>query len=260
MSDRLDRLADAQAERARQFALRRPKPALHNNSVDRSYELLLWALFSSMPDGTQLDEGDLARRLSASRTTVRKVLTLMAAQGLLERKRKVGTVVQRPEVRLDPDLRTLRVGATRGGASLGRPTIKTLESPPLIGHPLRCTPEDRTALIEADLQVQDRRIGSLAAYVIVGCVDSPTLPQRRPEQIFGDILRSVAITATDLRVRIASLPPGAEESAAGPTLWIENDLVSADGQVVAFVIVRCDGSQVLLTPVAAGPAPCLSRS
>ncbi|GFJ95586.1 GntR family transcriptional regulator [Phytohabitans rumicis] len=217
MSERRDRLADAQAERARQFALRRPKPALHNNSVDRSYELLLSAFFSSMPVGTQLDEGDLARRLSASRTTVRKVLTLMAEQGLLERKRRVGTVVHRPEVLLDPDLRALRVGAARGGATLGEPTIRTLQSPPLIGHPLRCSSEDRTVLIEADLRVQDRRIGSLAAYVTVGCQGSPTLPQNSSEQLFGDILRSVAVASTDLRVRIASVPAGAERTAGrGP--------------------------------------------
>lgn len=84
MSDRLDRLAVTRAERARQFALRRPKPPLHNNSVDRSYELLLWAFFSSMPDGTQWDEGDLARRLSASRTTVRKVVAAGPAPCLSE--------------------------------------------------------------------------------------------------------------------------------------------------------------------------------
>jgi GntR family transcriptional regulator len=85
----------------RRYQQRRQTPVRANDSVRRTYDLLRAALPTLEPQ-TVLVEDDLADRMSASRNTVRVVLRLLAAQGLVSRSPKVGTVVRDSTVlRLD---------------------------------------------------------------------------------------------------------------------------------------------------------------
>ena len=68
------------------------QPVRSNNSVRRTYDLLRATLPALEPDAP-LSEGELIDSFSASRNTVRMVLQLLAAEGLVSRRPKVGTTV-----------------------------------------------------------------------------------------------------------------------------------------------------------------------
>lgn len=74
------------------YQRRRGAPTPTNNSVRRAYDLIRGTLANLEPDSA-LVENDLIESLSASRNTVRVVLQLLAAEGLVCRGPKVGTHV-----------------------------------------------------------------------------------------------------------------------------------------------------------------------
>jgi GntR family transcriptional regulator len=73
------------------YQRRRVTPTYSNNSVRRTYDLLRSTLPGMGPDA-QLVEEELICSFSASRNTIRIVLQLLAAQGLVSRGPKVGTI------------------------------------------------------------------------------------------------------------------------------------------------------------------------
>ena len=73
----------------------RPKQSLHQTILD---DIRGKILSGEWGPGTQLPfEQDLARDYGCSRMTVNKVMTQLAASGLVERRRKAGTFVRRPQ-------------------------------------------------------------------------------------------------------------------------------------------------------------------
>ncbi|MCQ0988105.1 UTRA domain-containing protein [Jiella marina] len=69
--------------------------SLHQTILD---DLKGRILSGKWPPGTQIPfEQDLARQFACSRMTVNKVMTQLAAAGLIERRRKAGTFVKRPQ-------------------------------------------------------------------------------------------------------------------------------------------------------------------
>ncbi|RFC62197.1 UTRA domain-containing protein [Fulvimarina endophytica] len=72
-----------------------PRRSLHQTILE---SLKGRILSGEWPPGTQVPfEQDLARRFGCSRMTVNKVMTQLAAAGLVERRRKAGTFVRRPQ-------------------------------------------------------------------------------------------------------------------------------------------------------------------
>lgn len=103
------------------FRKSRSLPIRSNNSVRRTYDLLRSALPAMGQDAT-LSEGELAAAFSASRNTIRLVLRLMAAEGLVTRGPKTGTTVASSTVLAIGELFPLSQW------SMGRPLVgKTLE-------------------------------------------------------------------------------------------------------------------------------------
>ncbi|RFA08231.1 hypothetical protein B7R54_02575 [Subtercola boreus] len=71
----------------------RPDPS---TTVARTYESVRSAIRSgALPSGTRIDEADVIRSLSSSRTAVREAFTWLAEEGLVERRQRSGTVVTR---------------------------------------------------------------------------------------------------------------------------------------------------------------------
>lgn len=91
--DRIRSMAAAQTpEQDEPKSLRR---SLHQTILD---ELKGHILSGEWPPGTQVPfEQDLAKDFGCSRMTVNKVMTQLAAAGLVERRRKAGTFVKRPQ-------------------------------------------------------------------------------------------------------------------------------------------------------------------
>lgn len=121
------------SERSRAYEGRRAKLPPGNNSVDRAYDLLLSEVLRGGPGGLRLIEEQLVAQLSASRTTVRRVLSTLTAQGLITRGRKVGTCVPTPPLTLAPDLRALASTVDLdGGCTLRELQSANIATPPAV--------------------------------------------------------------------------------------------------------------------------------
>jgi DNA-binding GntR family transcriptional regulator len=78
------------------------RPALHAGKVTRAEELRLQLaddiVRGALPPGAPLDESEIARRFSVSRTPVREALRQLVASGLVDSRAHRGAVVARPSI------------------------------------------------------------------------------------------------------------------------------------------------------------------
>lgn len=80
MAANLDRVERTRARRGRSNAIVRPRP-LHEEVVDRLRDMIVEGEIAA---GERLNEINLARQLSVSRTPIREALKLLASEGLIE--------------------------------------------------------------------------------------------------------------------------------------------------------------------------------
>jgi DNA-binding GntR family transcriptional regulator len=78
------------------------RPPLHAGKVTRAEELRLQLaddiVRGALPPGAPLDESEIARRFSVSRTPVREALRQLVASGLVDARAHRGAVVARPSI------------------------------------------------------------------------------------------------------------------------------------------------------------------
>ncbi|MFD5179448.1 GntR family transcriptional regulator [Nocardia sp. NPDC058379] len=227
--------------------------------MSRTYDLVLSQVLSGLPPGSRLVEADLVRQLSASRTTVRKVLARMTIEGLLVRAPRSGTFIRPPKIQLGPDLRALWWPRPRGdNAHIDAVVAELIPAPPIIRSRLFAD-ADRVLLLEGRLCAGPRQVGLVVAYLGI----APGQPLSTVDAVghsggLSSWLSRSGLDIVDTRVRMTILP-AADESArdlgldhAAPVLWLENDLLDASGRCRAVMTVRCDGSQVTVGPVEFG--------
>ena len=79
------------------------RPALNGGKITRAEELRLQLaddiVRGALPPGAPLDESEIARRFSVSRTPVREALRQLVASGLVDSRAHRGAVVARPSDR-----------------------------------------------------------------------------------------------------------------------------------------------------------------
>ncbi len=234
------------------YQRRRATPPPVNNSVRRTYDLLRSTLPSLEPDALLVEE-DLIKSLSASRNTVRVVLQLLAAQGLLKRGPKVGTTVGSAMVL--PVSRLINLGEAGK-----KPTIHTrlLESvvipaPAAIRRRLELAEGARVALIEALLSDDTEPLAVSVSYV--------SLPENYERRIKSAEI--VAILEEDLNVSvgesdalIAALVADAQTAEqlqideGAPVLFLEDLLRDTDGMPRALSQLRYRADRVTFSATA----------
>jgi GntR family transcriptional regulator len=241
------------------YQRRRPPRTHFNNNARRAYDLLRSTLPALGPDA-QLVEDDLIASLSASRNTVRMVLQLLAAQGLVSRGPKVGTTVVTStvlpfnEVLLIPDQGARQEMEGRVLESI------VIPAPPIVAERLHLAEGAAVAVIEGLLSEADEPIALSTAYV-------PSPPDhegrsclQNPDPI-AFMERHLDVPIVGSRVSVAALASDSQTAAllglreGAPILFLEDLFHDRDGQPRALSQMRYRGDRVTLAGTAhRGPA------
>lgn len=245
------------ARRAAEFARARVRHDMSNNSVSRAHELLRSKLLRDLQVGEQLVESDLMSQLSASRTTVRKVLRHMADEGLITRAPKIGTLVQRPSFHVNADLRALWSDSTAGRPHLGGVQVKVLVPPPIVRGRLAVGDDRPVALLEGKIIADDVTVGLMFAYLAIDFMNLDTSSGTDSADLgVPPYMVQLAANLADAQasITVAAMPCDAETATTlkvvegSPILWIENDFVDEQGRCRAVVKTRCMGTLVTVAP------------
>jgi GntR family transcriptional regulator len=241
------------------YQRRRRTPTHFNNNARRAYDLLRSTLPALGPDA-QLVEDDLIASLSASRNTVRTVLQLLAAQGLVSRGPKVGTTVATStvlpfnEVLLIPDQ-----GARQEMKGCVLESI-VIPAPPIVARRLQLAEGAPVAVIEGLLSEADEPVALSTAYVPSPADHEGRSRLQNPDPIafmerhfdvpvVGSSVSVTALASDSQTATLLGIPEGA------PILFVEDLFHDRDGQPRAISQLRYRGDRVTLSGNARrGPA------
>jgi GntR family transcriptional regulator len=235
---------------------RRPKPTHANNSVRRTYDLLRSSLPSMGPDA-RLVENELVESLSASRNTIRSVLQILAQEGLVTRRQKLGTTVTGPMVLPVDELMTVPEFLAGRPARTSGKIIDTAVIPaPKVIRDRLCLSDDALVLVlESVLMLDATPVALSLSYV--------GLPPEPGEALNAECPDAVAFLEQHLEVCVgaSSTTLGAllcdEQSAAllgisegDAILWCEDVLYDIDGEPRALNQIKFRGDRVTMTATA----------
>jgi GntR family transcriptional regulator len=242
-----------ESRRAYERRRRQLATPLATSSVRRTYDLLRSHLPSLGP-GDLLVEADLVRSLASSRGAVRAALQLLAEEGLVTRKTKVGTRVERsielPFTVLIPDVDK---GTVYGMSSEVGTSI--VAAPEFLQDLFELHPGSFVAMIEAQLFYGGDPIGLSISYV--------PLTAQQAEQ--GDLLTCSTFGVIDFVERRLDVPLDASHARLGTLacdvetaerlsvpfgshmLWLEQVFVDVDGRERAILHARYRGDRVVFS-------------
>lgn len=243
------------------FQRRRPTQTRSNNSLRRTYDLLRSSLHHAIEPGSVLVEEELIDALSASRNTVRAALQLLADQGLVTRRPRLGTTA-RASMLLPFDGALAHSGGPADGR-LHAEAMKAsiIDAPTVVSRRLELTPGAPVALVEGVVFEQETPIGVSSSYVGLPAGVEPqvgrlpdviTLLEDRLHVGLGECDTMVAaVPCDDQTAALLGLALGA------PMLWLEDFLRDADGRPRAVCELRYRGDCVAFSAVAhrGEPAP-----
>jgi GntR family transcriptional regulator len=215
--------------------------------VRRTYDLLR-AELPSMPPDKLLVEEELIGSLSASRNTVRIVLQLLAAQGLVKRGPKVGTTVE--SLVLLPIAELTTMSDVRAGSMETR-VLESLviPAPALIRERLELEMGAPVAVIEGLLVDGTVPMASSVSYVALpaGYVDN--LGRESPE-VVRILENELDVRLGDSDVLLAAVECDAQTAAllgvrvGSPIMWLEDLLRDDQGTPRALSQVRYRADRV----------------
>ncbi|HUF99345.1 MAG TPA: GntR family transcriptional regulator [Ilumatobacter sp.] len=235
------------------YQRRRAMPDRSNKSLQRTYDLLRSHLHSIEPGGL-LVEADLVRSLSSSRNAVRAALQLMAAEGLVARKTKVGTTSQGATFLPLNDILSDRQKTNAYGIHTGIATSIILV-PELIRIRLRLEEGSSVAVIDGLIYAGGEPIGTSVGYV--GLSASEAI--RFPNQNLGTVSfleESLQVELGDCETRMATASCDAETAhrlsieEGSAMFWLEDLIRDVDGRPRAIKQARFRGDRVAFSAVA----------
>lgn len=247
------------AYRSREFESHRRRSPLANNSVHRSYDLLRSQMLRDLVPGIRLSEADLVRDLSASRTTVRRVLSQLANEGLVTRAPRVGTVIAEQNLEVDADIRQFEEYARTGNLCLVPLEIHKFVPPPMIKGRLRIDIGDEVAFVEGRILACDRPVGVVVGYVVIDALKTGHVAEKRGcAANITTYVEHVGRPIRDVRIGIASMRcddgTGRELgiTKGSPILRVENELFDSGGGCRAVITVRYNGTRVAVMTTQGG--------
>jgi DNA-binding GntR family transcriptional regulator len=178
------------------------------NSSRRAYNLIRADIRTGrVGTDSLLSEEHLVRTLTMSRGAVREALHMLAAEGLVERRPRVGTRVRREILQIKADvIESLAASVGRDRIELVKLDHQTIAAPPLIIEVLQLPPNDEVLLVEWLILLDGEPWAIRTAYVSGGEKHAPPLQSRDDikatfEQIFGVPMgintTTIAATAAD---------------------------------------------------------------
>ncbi len=236
------------------YQRRRDRRVPLNNSLRRTYDLLRFSLHNLEPD-SRLVEGDLVESLSASRSTVRSALQLLAERGLVTRGPKIGTIVGPSMVlRIDEALAVDEFSRSERLPLVGR-VLETvlIPAPEMIRAQLELPADALVLIIDGVLVLGDEPFALTVSYVAVdpGDVlvppvhevpDAVTYLEERLGVCVGESSTTVgAETSDSLTATLLGVSEGS------PVLWLEDLLRDVDARPRALCQYRFRGDRVAFT-------------
>lgn len=233
----------------------RPRPHRLNNSVRRTYDLLRSSFGSLAPDA-RLVEDELVDALSASRNTVRAVLQLLADEGLVTRRPRVGTTVSTALVLPIDELVTVPEFGQGGPHVTDSRVLETqvLPAPRIVRDLLHLAEGSRVVMIEGLMLEGDEPLGLCTSYVALpDCAPAPDvvttdvvlLLEQQLRVELGDSASTVgAVRADEQTAELLGVEEG------GPVLWLEDVLHDVAGRPVALSQFRLRSDRVAFSAVA----------
>jgi GntR family transcriptional regulator len=235
----------AYERRRRQHAI-----PLATSSIRRTYDLLRSQL-PMLDPGDLLVEADLVRSLSSSRGAVRAALQLLADEGLVTRKTKVGTRVERtihlPFTVLIPDVDK---GALYGMSAQVQTSI--IAAPEFLQDLFKLDSGSSVAMIEGQMFYGPDPIGLSVSYVplTVAQADRAEVLSRSTLGVIDFVEQRLDLPLQASRARLGALACDAETASkltitnGSPMLWLEQIFVDADGRERAILHARYRGDRV----------------
>lgn len=230
------------------YQRRHPAPVRGNDSVRRTYDLLRSALPSLDPD-TLLVEDDLVRRLSASRNTVRVVLRLLASQGLVSRRPKIGTTVR--------DSLVLSLDEVKPLSDWEGMHARVLESfvipaPELVGQRLGLGENAPLAVLETLILVDSTPVGLSTNYVGWHRESEEDAPNWEPDIVpFLEEQLEVCVSGSDTMVSALAADSQTaallEMNEGEPILFLEDLLFDVDNQPRALSQMRFRADRISMS-------------
>jgi GntR family transcriptional regulator len=235
------------------FQRHRTTPSRANNSLQRTYDLLRSHLHGLEP-GRPLVEAELVRALSSSRNTVRAALQLLAEEGLVLRKTKVGTMALGSTLLPLNDLLTDEDHITTYRIHSGIET-SIIEVPEMVRAWLALEPGSSVAVIDAVIYLGEAPIGTSVGYVGL----TPEQAERFPDQnrdMITFLEESLEVALGDAETRMATVSCDAETAGrlgiheGAAMLWLEDLIRDVDGRPRAIKQTRYRGDRVAFSAVA----------
>jgi GntR family transcriptional regulator len=240
-----------QIDKEAEFRRSRETSVPANNSVRRTYDLLRSTLPTLGPD-TPLSERDLVRTYSASRNTVRRVLQVMAAEGLVTRGPKVGTTVESSTVLSIGELHPLSQWSK--GTPLTGKVLDVSMRPafPAIADRLELPAGSSVAVIEGLVLQAGVPLAIFVSYAGLTAEQARELGQAGlslisylEDRLGVEVTQSEttisALTADEQTAQLLGIRPNAA------LLSIEDLLCDEAGRPWAFCQIRCRGERVVLS-------------
>jgi GntR family transcriptional regulator len=222
--------------------------------VRRTYDLLRSTLPSLEPDAVLVEE-ELITSLSASRNTVRVVLRLLAAQGLVKRGPKVGTTVGASMVL--PVSELVLLGDVGSNMTIRSEVLESvvIAAPAVVRQRLELEAGAPVAVIEGLLLSDSGPLALSVSYVSLPADRAANLGRERLEVItiledeldvgVGDSDAVIAAVACDAQTaQLLEVEEGA------PVLWLEDLLRDTDGVPRALSQVRYRADRVTFSATA----------
>jgi GntR family transcriptional regulator len=240
--------AKSPAVNRRRYGRRAAAPPPANNSVRRTYDLLRSSLPSMAPDKLLVEE-ELIGSLSASRNTVRIVLQLLAAQGLVKRGPKVGTTVESLVVLPISELVTL--SDVRDTTTIETRVLESLviPAPALIRERLELAVGDPVAVIEGLVLDGTGPIALTVSYVALPPGWDASLGRDGPE-VVSILEGELDVELGDSDVVLAAVECDAQTAGqlgireGSPVMWLEDLLRDAQGTPRALSQLRYRADRV----------------
>ena len=237
------------------FQRRRELPLRTNNSLRRTYGLLRSSLHHSVEAGQVLVEADLVEALSSSRNTVRAALQLLAQEGLVTRRPKIGTTGRGSTLLPFNDVLSIGDKALAYRMRYEQLGTTIIVAPELLRTWFSLEPGASVAVIERLVLQDASAVGLSVSYVPITAEQRAQVSNSCVDVIsFLEEDLGVTIGECDTIVAAATCDPetghllGIAEGAA--ILWLEDLIHDTDGRVRAIHQLRYRGDLVGFSAVA----------
>jgi GntR family transcriptional regulator len=233
------------------YQRRRDVPLRGNDSVRRTYDLLRSSLPNLAPD-TMLVEDDLVRRLSASRSTIRVVLQLLASEGLVRRGPKIGTTVRDSTVLPLDEIKPISDCGRRGAMHGHVLESFVIPTPAVVGQRLGLPEHAPLAVLETLILDDVTPIALSTSYVGWPRESEGDAREQEPDIIsFLEEQLEVCVSGSDTTV--SALAADSQTAAlldvheGEPILFLEDLLYDIDGHPRAISKIRYRGDRITLS-------------